>query len=224
MLPMMKSKARFVYHIRTGLLCILCVLFQTNFLKAQSRKIDFDPSLWPSYEEELSCIETYSIFYKVSVDCDSIGLETPKLDLMVNDSVISLSADGLSIVLADRAFKPEEHLLEFETLKSDVRVLYKIDSLVYYGSYDIDTPATELVDLTCMIHNRKIAIPKTAYSDLYDPLLRHPFGSKFQMVGVYRSLDRERLYLKLNSISSGYEVIFIIDGFKYIGRVLWPGI
>ena len=101
--------------------------------------------------------------------------------------------------------------------------LIKIDNRPYYGNYG-NTPVTYIKELLVMINKDTIAIPPTAYFDLYNLHLSYTdkTGVERSKNGIYLSADKRKIYIYLlNKDNSGsYEVTWVIQDKQYLRRVL----
>ena len=101
--------------------------------------------------------------------------------------------------------------------------LIRIDNKPYYGNYG-ETPATRIKELLVIINKDTVAIPPSAYFDLYNLHLSYSdkTGVERSKNGVYLSADKRKIYIYLlNKDNSGsYEVTWVIQDKQYLRRVL----
>jgi len=105
---------------------------------------------------------------------------------------------------------------------------YLIDGKIYWGG-DGTLPINEIGKFKVVINNETLSVPKSVYSDLFEPNLG--CFQAFDESGnsamhcyskVYKSQDEKYLFIFMaNSDGAGsYEVIFIFEDGKYIQRVI----
>lgn len=118
-------------------------------------------------------------------------------------------------------FDPAKYKLDY-----DEKYLVKINKKTYYGGYP-NIPKTLVSNITVVMGKDTVAIPATAYSDLYNLNLTYKDkgGKERSLNSVYFSKDKRTIYLYLYSkdnayANSSYEVTFIIQDKKYLRRVL----
>lgn len=118
-------------------------------------------------------------------------------------------------------FDAAKHKMDY-----DEKYLIKIDRKTYYGGYG-SVPKTYIRRLSVFMGNDTIAIPPTAYSDLYNlNLTYNDKGVPRTANGIYFSKDGRKIYLYLLSKdgTGSYEVTWVIEDKKYLRRVLDYGI
>lgn len=134
-----------------------------------------------------------------------------------SDYMLFQSGD-IKAVVRIAPFDQSKHKLEF-----DEKYLVKIDKKTYYGSYP-NTPKSYIQEITLIVGKDTIAIPPTAYNDLYNLSLTYTdkSGIARSANGVFLSKDGHKMYLYLFSKDkdSDYEVTYIIQDKKYVRRVL----
>lgn len=132
------------------------------------------------------------------------------------DSIV-FEGQGIKAEVKTAPFDPSKHKLNY-----DDKYLVRIDRRAYYGDYN-HVPKTEISNITVIIRGDTVAIPPTAYNDLFN--LHFTYNDK----GVERTTDAvyisqvgQRVYLYLYSRNTygNYEVTFIIQDRRYLRRVL----
>jgi hypothetical protein len=117
-------------------------------------------------------------------------------------------------------------LLPFDKSKHklyyDEKYLIRIDRKPYYGDYG-NMPKTYIGDIVLIIDNDSVAIPPAAYSDLYNVNLTYTDkGTLKSRNAIYKSKDGHRIYLYLfcKDATGSYEVTWVVQDKKYLGRAL----
>jgi hypothetical protein len=102
------------------------------------------------------------------------------------------------------------------------KYLTKIDKKAYYGNYGA-VPRTQITAINVMVDKDTVAIPPTAYFDLYNPQFTYAEGSNQKSYnGVYLSPDKRNIYIYMLSrdTNGSYEVTWVIQDKKYLRRVV----
>ncbi len=130
---------------------------------------------------------------------------------------IHFEGSGINVTITAGNFDASKHKLTY----SD-KYLIKIDNKGYYGRYT-EVPKHNIANVQVTIDNDSIAIPATAYFDLYNPAFTYTDGDKLKtFAGVYQSADKRRVYIyMLNRDDLGsYEVTWVIQDKKYLRRIV----
>ncbi len=130
---------------------------------------------------------------------------------------IHFEGSGISVTITAGNFDPSKHKLFY----SD-KYLIKIDNKAYYGRYT-EVPKHNVASVQVMIDKDSVAIPTTAYFDLYNPAFTYLDRDKLKtFAGVYQSADKRRVYIyMLNRDELGsYEVTWVIQDKKYVRRIV----
>ena len=125
--------------------------------------------------------------------------------------------DGIEASVKIAPFSEEGRRLDYED-----KHLIRIDKKPYYGNYG-KVPKTYISELSLIVDGDSVAIPHTAYSDLYNLNLTYSDkGSQKTTNAIYRSADGKRIYFYLFSRdkTGSYEVTWIFDDKQYVKRVL----
>jgi hypothetical protein len=105
----------------------------------------------------------------------------------------------------------------------DGKYLVRIDNRAYFGNYT-KVPRIGIASVTVTIGKDTVAIPASAYADLYNPHFAYGDGSGIMKSqdAVYISGDKRKIYIyMLNRDDKGsYEVTWIIQDNKYLKRVI----
>ena len=136
---------------------------------------------------------------------------------------ISFEGNDIKVIIRSGRFIPEKHKLTYY----DEKYLVRIDNKPYYGSYS-QVPAISIASVTVLVGKDTIAIPATAFNDLYSPSFAYRDGSGTIRTHnrVYLSPDGRNIYIyMLNDETKGkYEVTWIIQDKKYLQRVIDSGL
>jgi hypothetical protein len=154
---------------------------------------------------------------------ESVGKEDLKKISFNTFGPDSMKFDGNDVkaTVTIAPFDAAKHKMDY-----DEKYLIKIDRKTYYGGYGA-VPKTYISKLSVFIGNDTIAIPLTAYSDLYNLKLTYNDKGVLRTAnGIYFSKDGRKIYLYLLSKdgTGSYEVTWVIQDKKYLRRVLDYGI
>jgi hypothetical protein len=131
---------------------------------------------------------------------------------------ITFDSNKLQVTIRAGVFNSAKHKLQY-----DGKYLIRIDNKPYFGNYSI-VPRISIAAVTVVSGKDTIAIPPSAYADLYNPQFTYQDGSGVlrSQDGVYLSDDKRRIYIyMLNKDEQGsYEVTWIIQDNKYLKRVI----
>jgi hypothetical protein len=129
--------------------------------------------------------------------------------------------ETIKAAVTTEVFDPSKVKLEY-----DEKYLIKINKKTYYGGYP-NLPKTKVSSVSFIIGKDTVAIPATAYSDLYNLNLTYKDkgGKERSLNSVYFSKDKRTIYLYLYSkdtsyANASYEVTFVIQDKKYLRRVV----
>ena len=134
---------------------------------------------------------------------------------------MEFEGDGLKALIRTASFDTAGHKLSF-----DDKYLIKIDKKTYYGNYGY-IPKTHISEVSLIVDGDTVAIPREAYSDLYDVnLTYYSGGAKRTTNAIYRSKTGYLKYLYLFSKGNrdSYEVTWIFQNNKYLRRVVNYGL
>ncbi|MEO6894019.1 MAG: hypothetical protein ABI136_03230 [Ginsengibacter sp.] len=133
------------------------------------------------------------------------------------DSVV-FEGNGIKAEVKIAPFDPAQHKLNY-----DEKYLVKIDRKPYYGGAFGKVPKTEISNVMLIIRGDTIAIPPTAYRDLFNLNLTYQDkGVERTTDAVYISTTGQRVYVYLFSKDriGSYEVTWIIQDRRYLRRIL----
>ncbi len=136
---------------------------------------------------------------------------------------ITFEGNNVQVTIRSGTFDPAKHKLGYYEEKH----LVKIDGKPFYGSYGT-MPQNTIASVTVIMGKDTVAIPPTAYFDLYSPEFTYSDGKGAARThnGVYFSPDKRNIYIyMLNKEAIGsYEVTWVIQDKKYLRRVVDSGI
>jgi hypothetical protein len=137
---------------------------------------------------------------------------------------ITFEGNNIRVIIKSGPFDAGKHKLFYYY---DKKYLVKIDGKPYYGDYGT-IPTTAITSVTVIVNNKDtVAIPPAAFADLYHPDFTYSDGGTIKTHNaVYLSADKKKMYIyMLNSEAIGkYEVTWILQDNKYVGRVIDSGI
>ena len=137
------------------------------------------------------------------------------------NNFMEFDGDGIKAFIRTAPFDTAGHKLTF-----DDKYLIKIDKKTYYGNYGF-IPKNHVSEISLIVDGDTVAIPKEAYSDLYDVNLTYNSGGiKRTTNAIYRSKTGYLKYLYLFSKGNkeSYEVTWIFQNNKYLRRVVNYGL
>lgn len=137
---------------------------------------------------------------------------------------ITFEGNNLKVVITGGTFEASKHKLFYYY---DKKYLVKIDGKPYYGDYGT-VPTTTISSVIVIVNSKDtVALPPAAFADLFHPEFTYSDGGTIKTHNaVYQSADKKRLYIYMvNSEAIGkYEVTWILQDNKYVGRVIDSGI
>ena len=137
---------------------------------------------------------------------------------------ITFEGNNVKVVVTGGTFEAAKHKLFYYYEK---KYLVKIDGKPYYGDYGT-VPTATITSVIVIVNNKDtVAVPPTAYADLFHPDFVYTDGGTIKTHNaVYLSADKKRIYIYMvNSEAIGkYEVTWILQDNKYVGRVIDSGI
>jgi len=137
---------------------------------------------------------------------------------------ITFEGNNMKVVVSSGTFEASKHKLFYYY---DKKYLVKIDGKPYYGDYGT-IPTTAITSVIVIVNNKDtVAVPPAAFADLFHPEFTYSEGGTIKTHNaVYQSADKKRTYIYMvNSEAIGkYEVTWILQDNKYVGRVVDSGI
>jgi len=139
----------------------------------------------------------------------------PPVDMGPN--FIQYSNDKIQVFIKTGIFFPTKHKLMMQEGH-----LLRIDGKPYYGGIIGQPPHTTIESITVLVGGDTVAIPPTAYFDLYDPKFSfNENGAARTRNGVFLSNDKHTFYVYLLNIDNkGTEYTFVIRDKQYLRRVV----
>ncbi|MBO9200708.1 MULTISPECIES: hypothetical protein [Niastella] len=136
----------------------------------------------------------------------------------------AIAGQALKVVITSGTFEASKHKLFYYY---DKKYLVKIDGKPYYGDYGT-VPTTTISSVNVILNNKDtVAVPPAAFADLYHPEFTYSEGGTIKTHNaVYLSKDKHRMYIYMvnNEAIGKYEVTWILQDNKYVGRVVDSGI
>lgn len=130
---------------------------------------------------------------------------------------MTFANDQIQVTIKTGVFDETRHKLLF-----DNKHLVKIDNKPYYGNYG-EMPRTTIASITVLVGKDTVAIPPTAYFDLYEPsfFYQDKDGTSKTRNGVFLSNDGRSIYIyMLNTAYKGNEYTWVIQDKQYLRRVV----
>jgi hypothetical protein len=139
----------------------------------------------------------------------------PVKDFSLN--FMSFQDDHIQVIIRTGIFTPAKHKL----MKSDEHIL-RIDGKPYYGPPPGEVPHTTIESITVVVDKDTVAIPATAYFDLYEPRFSYSEnGATRTRNGVFLSNDKHTFYIYMfNNDGGGFEYTWVIRDKQYLRRVV----
>ena len=135
------------------------------------------------------------------------------------NNFMKFEGNNVSVGIKSAIFNPAKHKLAYY----EETFLVKIDGKAYFGNYG-KVPKTQIESITILVGKDTVAIPTTAYFDLYNPSFAYKdaSGTERTLNSVFFSPDKRTMYIyMLNKEDKGsYEVTWVIQDKKYLRRVV----
>lgn len=125
--------------------------------------------------------------------------------------------EQIQVTIKTGVFDPSKHKLMMEE-----KHVVKIDNKPYYGNYG-EMPRTTIESITVLVGKDTVAIPPSAYFDLYEPSFSYQDkdGTAKTRNGVFLSNDGNTIYIYLlNTAYKGNEYTWVIQNKQYLRRVV----
>jgi len=137
----------------------------------------------------------------------------------VGSNFMSLDDGNIQVTVRTGVFFPSKHKMMYAE-----KHLLRIDNHPYYGGTYGIAPQTTIESITVVVGKDTVAIPSTAYNDLFDPQFSFSqSGSTRSRNGVFLSADKRSntFYIfMLNITGGGSEFTFVIRNKQYLRRVV----
>ena len=140
-----------------------------------------------------------------------------------NMKSITFEGNDMKVVITSTPFDASKHKLSY--YGGEKKYVVKIDGKPYWGDYG-SVPTTTIGSVMVIVNKDTIQVPPTAFSDLFHPDFTYVDGGTIRTHdAVFLSADKHRIYVYMvNSEAIGhYEVTWIIQDKKYVGRVIDSG-
>jgi hypothetical protein len=138
---------------------------------------------------------------------------------------IKFQGDDVQVIIKAGTFDPSKHKLAYNTTFDNKKYLVKIDGKPYWGSFG-SVPRTTINAVTVIIDKDTVAVPSTAFEDLYSPEFGYKDGSGVAKShdGVYFASNKHMnaiyIYMLNKETKGSYEVTWVIQDKKYLRRVV----
>ena len=203
---------------------LFALLLASTVLPSLAQDLDFPD--YRSKKDNFAKIQDKGIradlasFALAAVD-ESIG-KAPLRSLPVKDysnNFMKWEGENMEVTVRTGVFFPSKHKMQYNE-----KHLVKIDGHPYYGGNYGEMPKTTVDAIIVIVDKDTVAIPPTAYSDLYDPKFSFAqAGATRTRNGVFMSNDRQThtfyIYL-LNIENGGSEYTWVIQNKQFIRRVV----
>jgi len=199
---------------------VFCVLLVLAGMVCRAQ--DDDMPDYRSKRENLAKIQEKDIQADVAVFSLAgldFGMGKPPLRSMsiadLGNNFIKFDSDNVHITIKSVPFTVDKYKMQYSE-----KYLVRINNKPYFGSYG-KVPKMAVSGVSVVIDNDTVAIPPTAYNDLFDPNFTIKEGGK-SYDAVYFSGDKHTMYIYLlcNDGMGGYEVTWVIRDKKYVRRIV----
>jgi hypothetical protein len=125
--------------------------------------------------------------------------------------------ENIQVTIRTGAFMPTKHKLMYSE-----KHLLRIDGKPYYGGVYGEPPHTTIEAVTVLVGKDTVAIPATAFFDLYDPKFSfNQSGATRTRNGVFLSNDKHTIYIyMLNIDNGGCEYTWVIRDKQFLRRIV----
>jgi hypothetical protein len=130
---------------------------------------------------------------------------------------MSFQNGNTQVIIRTGIFSPSKHKL----MKSEEHIL-RIDGKPYYGPPPGEIPHTTIESITVVVGKDTVAIPSTAFFDLYEPKFSYSENNATRTRnGVFLSNDKHTFYIYMyNNDGGGFEYTWVIRDNHYLRRVV----
>jgi len=135
----------------------------------------------------------------------------------VTSNSMTFDDGNIQVTIRTGVFFPSKHKMMYQD-----KHLLRIDNHPYYGGTYGMAPQTTIESITVVVGKDTVAIPPTAYNDLFDPQFSfNQDGATRSRNGVFPSKDKHTFYIyMLNINSGGSEFTWVIRDKQYLRRVV----
>lgn len=189
-----------------------------DFLDTRSKREAFARIQEKDIRRDISC------FAMAGLD-EGVGKQPLRSLKMIGFSSDSMAFEGnnISVKIKAGTFDASKHKLNYFTnSETNKKYLTRIDGRPYYGDYG-RMPNTTVESVTVLFGADTVAVPKEAYSDIYNPIFSYTEnGVEKYINNVYLSADGRIVYIYMLKREQGgsYEVTWVIQDGKYVRRVV----
>ncbi|GJH40990.1 hypothetical protein RCZ04_15400 [Capnocytophaga sp. HP1101] len=127
---------------------------------------------------------------------------------------------GVSITLTSQDFDKNKHTITYVKGQG----ITKIDGKTFQGT-DGNMPKREYKSIEVVVNGKRVTIPKSAYSDLYNPNLDVADSDYYTYNSVYYDKETDTIYIVASNGdgAGGYAVCWQIEKAVYKGRKIGRG-
>lgn len=203
---------------------VYLLLALTPFASLRTKAQDLDYPDYRSKKDNFSKIRETDIrndvagFALAAVD-ESIGkAQLASVPIKeVGNNFMSFDDGNIQVIIRTGVFFASKHKMMYMD-----KHLVRIDNHPYYGGTYGIAPQTTIASITVVVGKDSVAIPPTAYNDLFDPQFSfNQSGSTRSRNGVFLSPDKHTFYIyMLNINGGGSEFTWVIRDKQYIRRVV----
>jgi hypothetical protein len=201
---------------------LICLVLTMSGLSAMAQDLDYAD--FRQKKDNFSKIAEKDIradvasFALAGVD-ESIG-KAPLTSIPVVDygpNFMKYADDKIQVIIKTGFFLGSKHKLMMQEGH-----LLRIDGKPYYGGIYGQPPHTTIESITVVVGQDTVAIPPTAYFDLYDTKFSfNENGATRSRNGVFPSNDKHTFYIyMLNIDNKGVEYTWVIRDKQYLRRVV----
>jgi hypothetical protein len=201
---------------------LICLVLTMSGLSAMAQDLDYPD--FRQKKDNFSKIAEKDIradvasFALAGVD-ESIG-KAPLTSIPVVDygpNFMKYADDKIQVIIKTGFFLGSKHKLMMQEGH-----LLRIDGKPYYGGIYGQPPHTTIESITVVVGQDTVAIPPTAYFDLYDTKFSfNENGATRSRNGVFPSNDKHTFYIyMLNIDNKGVEYTWVIRDKQYLRRVV----
>jgi hypothetical protein len=201
---------------------LICLVLALSGLSVMAQDLDY-----PDFRQkkdnfskihEKDIREDVASFALAGVD-ESIG-KAPLASIPVVDygpNFMKYADDKIQVFIKTGFFLGSKHKLMMQEGH-----LLRIDGKPYYGGIYGQPPHTTIESVTVVVDKDTVAIPPTAYADLYDTKFSfNENGATRSRNGVFLSNDKHTFYIyMLNIDNKGTEYTWVIRDKQYVRRVV----
>lgn len=212
------SSSRFLFISIFGVM-----LLSTLYCSAQS-DLDYQDTRTRSKNESFAKLRTPNLRTDLATfTLSGIGESVGTTDLLkippseVTNNFIGFDQDGIKASIQLAPFDTAGHKFTY-----DDKYVTKIDKKTYFGNYGF-IPRTYIQSISLIMDGDTVVVPPSVYADLYNVSLTYNYnGTKRTGNAIYFSKTGHLLYLYLLSRGDkgSYEVTWIFQNKKYLGRIL----